>query len=213
MTQLERSLLYRVDWTHNRIQDLAYTIQFWFWCTEYAAIVITVVWTRWGWYGLIHPEYRSIGKHQGTERASRRMYRGHTPRVAFYSVEATLRMAQYGDGSSSIVRPRPETNDSGFMHPLMDRDTGYWNNPPACLSAVPEADWSRVTPPEDPYWFGEEAFEGPWPVAVGTAQVPPWSWEPDADTVLFYLGDLSGTTIEGSIYESENHRPDHVLGR
>lgn len=210
MTQLERSLLYRVDWTHNRVQDLAYTIQFWFWCTEYAAIVVTVVWTRWGWYGLIHSEYRTVGKRRGTTRASWGTYRGYVSRPRFYSVEATLRMSKFGGTTSSIVKPRPESHDNGFVHMLVDRDPGYWDNRPACLPAIPEGGWSRVTPPDDPYWFGEEAFDGPWPVVVGTAQVPPWSREPDADTVLFYLGDLTGSTIEGSIYESENHRSDSV---
>lgn len=206
MTQLERSLLYRVDWTHNRIQDLAYTIQFWFWCTEYAAIVVTVVWTRWGWYGLIHSEYRTVGKRRGTGRASRAMYRDHTPRIAFYSVEATLRMSQYGGGSSSIVLQRPETYDNGFTHPLMDRDPGYWDNPPALMAAVPDGGWLPVNPGDTPGQMLPEMYS----VAVGTAQVPPWSREPDADTVLFYPGDLTGTTIEGNVYESESHRTDAV---
>jgi len=96
VTQLERSLLYRVDWTHNRIQDLAYTIQFWFWYTEYAAIVVTMVCTKWGWYGLIHREYRTVAKRRGIGRASRRMYRDHTPRVGVYSVANVLWMSQFG---------------------------------------------------------------------------------------------------------------------
>ena len=195
MTQLERSLLYRVDWTHNRIQDLTYTIQFWFWCTEYAAIVVTVVWTRWGWYGIIHPEYRTTAKRRGTGRASRAMYRGHQTRVGVYSVQNVLWMSQFGEGSSSIVRERPETYDNGFTHPLMDRDPGYWDERPALLPAVSAA--HPALPPV--------------PTVTATAQVPPWSREPDADTVLFYLGDLSGTTIEGSIYESENRRADSIL--
>lgn len=195
MTQLERSLLYRVDWTHNRIQDLVYTIQFWFWCTEYAAIVVTVVWTRWGWYGLIHPEYRTVGKRRGTERASRRAYRDHTPRVSIYSVHNVLWMSQFGDESSSIVLPRLETHDNGFIHPLMDRDAGYWDNPPALASARSED--HPPLPPVD--------------TVRAIAPVAEWSRWPDDDTVLFYLGDLSGTTIEGTVYESENASEDAVL--
>ena len=194
MTRLERSLLYRVDWTHNRLQDIGYTIQFWFWFTEYAAIVVTLIWTKWGWYGVIHPEYRRVGKRRGTERASRRMYRGRIPRVAFYSVEATLRMSKFGGSTSSIVKPRPETNDNGFMHGLMDRDPGYWDNRPALLPAV-----SAPHPALSPA-----------PTVTGTAQVPEWSRFPDGETVLFYLGDLTGSTIEGMANESSGHSQDMV---
>jgi hypothetical protein len=146
---LERSFLYRADWTWQRTEEGLLYLRYYWWCVQAATLILLCLYRRYGLVAAIHGASVS-SRHDSCHGWETTRGEPVSAVALTYALRDEAKQREWRAWQASFNAPPAPDIQRPYVTPFNDRDGDYFQVPaPVVVTIAPAIEGTIVDPMED----------------------------------------------------------------